>query len=179
MHHGGLGYIDNGRLYLPEDLLKPLSITHDSLLFGLYYPPPADADSYSHVRLKHDFMLTAVPYRLWPKVGRLVMRLKHAPHMTHSISEFIANKNVSLLLTESSRSGHRYDTWNLTLAFDYLQAEALHFDAARSVYIETFQELYKLRDAILQNCKEALFFDFADFYMREPVMAYPDTTLIN
>lgn len=177
MHHGGLGYIDTGKLYLPDDLLKPLSITHESILFGLYYPPPSLEGDYVHVRLVHDLMLTPVPPRLWPKIGRLVIRLKHRPTMTHAISDFIAKKNVSILLTESSRSGHRYATWNLTVAFDYLKVEELHFDPQRSIYKETYRELLKLKKELLQNCTEYLFTDFSDFYMKEPVIALPDTTL--
>ena len=177
MHHGGLGHLDNGKLYLPSDLLKPLSISRESVLFGLYYPPPANVVGYEHVKLKHDFMLTPVPPRLWPKIGRLVIRLKHQPNMTHAISKFLADREVTILLTESSRSGHRYATWNLTVSFDYLKEEELNFDSKGSIYKETYAELLKLQEQILDHCSDYLFSDSNDYHMKNSVTIVPDTTL--
>lgn len=39
MIHGGIGHINNDRIFLSEDLLKPISIRTGKMVFGIYYPP--------------------------------------------------------------------------------------------------------------------------------------------
>jgi len=153
--HGALGYIENGKLHLPESLLKPLSITHETVLFGLYYPLPSNKKGYPKTKLKHDFILSLVPFRLWPIVGRLSIRLKNRPGMVRQVSHCITRHEATILLTEYTRSGFRYDTWNLTISFDSLlnRINDLNFNEHKSYYKESYQELQNLRRAILRECR--------------------------
>jgi hypothetical protein len=175
MNHGALGYIDNYELFLPEDLLRPLSIIHHTELFGIYYPKPrTDDPSY----IEHDLMITPVPHDLWPKIGHYVIRLHHRPRSILEVSRVLAESQVSILLAEVTRDGHRYDTWNLTVSFDFLpDSTELTFNNAESCYVETSKAVARTRDVIAQECADALFCDNRNADLRESVVAIDQTAL--
>jgi hypothetical protein len=173
MNHGGLGCLERGRLFLPSDLLKPLSITHRTRLFGMYYP-----SKYPHTTIQHDFMITPIPHRLWPKIGRYIIRVQHDPGTIQLVSQCLAANNVSILLAEVTRSGHRYDTWNLTVSFDFLPAnDDLEFLPKETVYKETRDQINKIKKVMLTECGEALFRDKRDQHLKDPIHEIPHTAL--
>jgi hypothetical protein len=114
MIHGGVGYIKNGVIYTPYELLKPLSVVNNTRLFGVYYPSKIT----DNTSIRHDFVFSPIPHRYWPCIGRYIIRIKHDSEAIKNISGFLASQNISILISDAIRSGHRYDTWNLTVAFE-------------------------------------------------------------
>jgi len=181
MNHGGLAYIDENEIILPDSLLRPLSIYEDSRVFGLYYTPPLDfrLPGYSNVRKRpeyhHDFVLTPVPFHLWPISGHLTIRLKHEKQTLCKVSSILKENNVSILTTECTRSGHRYATWVITVYCESLikQVESLTFNKENSYYQQTYAHLLRSIKAIKKKCSDVLFEDHLDPHLRNSVRWNP------
>src|SRR4051812_934441 len=111
MNHAGLGFVSTeGIIYLPQDLLKPLSVGLGCTLFGIYYPCP-QRSGYEQLSIKYDFMLTPLPPKLWSKSARIILQLRQKPGSLKIVADFFKQKRISIVHAESSRSGHRYGTW--------------------------------------------------------------------
>lgn len=125
MHHGDLVTLDKTSFNLSKNLLEPISIYEGSEIYGLYYPSvksPVEADP----QIKHDFMLTPIPPRLWPYLGKLNIILKHDSTALFQIAELLAKRNINIITTECTRSGHRYMSWSLTVAFEEFIRDEFH-----------------------------------------------------
>lgn len=73
---GGIGYCDiQGNFQFHSNILEGLQIYNGSLLFGVYHP--RSKNSSENDRIKYHFMLSPIPYQVWPKTARFVIRLKH------------------------------------------------------------------------------------------------------
>ncbi|MBU1938051.1 TIR domain-containing protein, partial [bacterium] len=94
------------------DILRSLSIVDNTKVTAYYYPTPKD-ERHKDCEFQHDIMITPIPFEMWTSVGRFVIRLSHRPGSLHRIAKFLAQKNVSILNAECTRSGHRYATWNV------------------------------------------------------------------
>lgn len=127
-------------------------------------------ESYAEVGTKNDFMLTPIPFRLWPVVGHLSVRLKHRPHSVEKICECLLNNDISILKAEVTRSTHRYAVWNLTIFFEFLKGKKLHFNKSKSVYIETEEALNEIKNIIKAQCKEVLFPLTDDAFLKGPII---------
>jgi hypothetical protein len=145
---------------LPVDLLRPLSIGEGSTVLALYYPRGA-GPAYDGVPDCHDLMITPVPLRYWPVMGRLIVRLRHAQGTMAAVASWLRDREISILNTECSRSAHRYATWNLTIAFDALVGKSNRFDASASEHVAT-----RRAASVLRRDLEGAFDD--DILFREP-----------
>ena len=65
-----------------------------------------------------DFVLSPIPFDLWPRTARLTVRTKHRPGAFRRVTEFLKQSNVTILVSEGSRSAHRYDTWTMIVALE-------------------------------------------------------------
>lgn len=178
MDHGGIGYLTKDLdLVLPPDLLEPLAIQKDASLFGIYYPkPPEYNNEHPYTRDSYDFMLTPLPPRFWNKTARLSIKLKHKPGALNVISKYLADRKVSILRAEGTRSGFRYAMWSLSIIFEAL-GNNLTFSDDDGVYEETIDELYKLKENLIRDCKDYLFNDDKDVDHRDPIIAMPQTAM--
>jgi len=117
MNYGVEVYIDRDRVRLPEGLLGPLSAPQGAPLYGLYYPPPAkgrpfEERDYSQTKIKHDLMLTTVPYDLWPACAAGRIDIRHKRGALEKVLEVIKRSGLNILHLQCTRSGHRYATVN-------------------------------------------------------------------
>lgn len=173
MIHGGLGYIRNGRLFVSYELLRPLSIGHQTRLFGIYYP-----SKYEACTVKHDFVLSPIPHRLWPRIGRYIIRIKHDTTAIKEISNLLSKRNISILFSDAIRSGYRFDTWNLTVAFESLgEGNTLQYEANASIYKETLEKIREAKSLIESEFADLLFKDEKDIQLKESVIDIPHTAL--
>lgn len=179
MNHGGLGHleVDDTRctLRFPPELLEHSFMRHKGRMYGIYYRP-SSGSRYQGVEIGHDLMLTPIPYRFWPRAARLTLRIKHQPHAIHQISSFLADNDISILQSESTRSGNRYETWSFYIVFEDLD-RTLRWDNNRHVYHETYNRLAQVASDIQAVCARELFVDRRDVDMREPVLTYHNTAL--
>jgi hypothetical protein len=180
MNHGGLGYLgvdeEVSSLWVPPELLEQSFVRRGGRMYGVYYNPPRDRADYRAVRTGYDLMLTVIPYRFWPRAARLTIRMWHKPGTLRQISRYLAQRHVTILQSESTRSGYRYETWSFYLAFEDLGTD-LTFDPKRSVYVETFDRLCEIADQLRRDCASALFADPNDEDLRSPVIPFLNTAL--
>ena len=154
MNHAGLGYIgQNGIINLSPDLLEPLSITYDSLLFGLYYPRNFDKKDYEFAKVKHDFMLTPIPPKLWPRSSRVLIRLRQRPESLKVVTSFFKRKGISVVFGECTRSAHRYATWSFHIAFEGI-SENTTYDPVVGISEEVIKAIDDLETQLIAECKE-------------------------
>lgn len=179
MNHGGLGYIDlegdTVCLAFPPELLEHSFVRRDGVMYGIYYLP-RDTEQYRNITVRHDLMLTPIPHRFWSRAARLNLRIRHQPGMIHKISDFLSTNKTSILHSESTRSGYRYETWSFYIVFEDLIGK-LDFDPEQSVYVQTLARLNELEHALNHKCRDALFFDDKDIDLRTPVTALHNTAL--
>ena len=118
MNYGFEVYIDRDRIRLTEGLLKPLSAPPGAPLYGLYYPPPVkghpfEGRDYSKAKIKHDIMLTTVPFDLWPACAAGRLDILHKKGALERVLEVIKESGLNILHLQCTRSGHRYATVSL------------------------------------------------------------------
>lgn len=179
MNHGGLGHLaikdDKATLTFPPELLEHSFVRREGRMYGIYYKPVAGS-RYRGLQMGHDLMLTPIPYRFWDRAARLTLRIRHEPGMIHRISSFLADNDISILQSESTRSGYRYETWSFYIVFEDL-GHTLTWDRHRHVYRETYDRLAQVVKALRRECDPVLFIDKGDVDLRAPVLKYHNTAL--
>lgn len=148
MNHGSLGHIDeDGSITLNHEIIDSLCLGDKSKLYGIYYPCPSSKRNplYQFITLKHDFMLTPIPYRFWAVSAKLFIHLnQHLPSL-NKVCEYLESKRVSIIHSESTRSGYRYATWSLHIAFeDLLNSADLLYENKLHCYRGTQTKLSQL-----------------------------------
>lgn len=182
MNYGGLSLIEHSRgtrrmrLLLPRDLLRTLSITDGSTLEGIFYPGRLDDVSRRSHAPSWDFAFSPVPYRLWPKVGRIRARLVNEPGSIAAFAKLLADNGVSILHSEYSRSGYRFATWNFVVVFDVTTQDE-DFDQTTTTYKPTVQLLKNLEKEIGGHKAPFLFAEKDDVQFRDSIDIWPLTTL--
>lgn len=168
MNHASLGYIEhNGTICLPQDLLKPLAVGLNCTFFGVYYPKLNKA-GYNDISVKYDFMLTPLPPTLWSQTVRMVLQLKQQPGSTKLIADWFNREKISIIHSESSRSGHRYATWSLHIVYEPLRQKKTKFSKLKVVK--------ELKNKMLRECAEVLFEDNGTNF-NNPIEAWPNLAL--
>lgn len=179
MNHGNVGYLGSDYdLELPRDVLRPISAANGSELVGVFYPPnknhpPADGA----MAVPYDLMLTPIPYVCWPRVARFTIRVKHKPGCYLRLSDIIDQRGGSIMHAEASRSAHRYDTWNLTLAFPDVDLVESAFDPENGWYKGTLMATEQLADAIANECEDIIFADATEAARKQGITYFVDTPL--
>lgn len=181
MNHGGLGHLaieaDKATLTFPPELLEHSFVRREGRMYGIYYKPGVRGRSrYKGLQMGHDLMLTPIPYRFWPRAARLTLRIRHEPRMIHMVSSFLADNDISIIQSESTRSGYRYETWSFYIVFEDL-GDTLTWDRHRHVYRETYDRLAQLVKDLRRECDPVLFVDRGDVDLRAPVTKYHNTAL--
>lgn len=162
MNHGNLGVIAHNsemktlKLVLPVDLLRSLSIYERNIVEGVFYPGTLDRlDSNSIFgESEADFVLSPMPFSMWPRVGRVRIYLPHdsSTSITH-FSSLLAKEKASIVHSEYSRSGHHFATWNLVIVFD-IEINKSDFDKEMGAYREVVNRLNHLREKLSLFCEE-------------------------
>jgi len=168
LNHAGIGKINKDcNVYLPVDLISPLSIVDDVMIWGIFYPPTNKYDYDLRKKANYDFVLSPIPFDLWGKVGRLKIRLKNIPGAHEKITKQIYDTDGSILISEASRSAHSYDTWTIVITFDDL--DKITYDEKNKIFIQTQIKFNELKENILNNCNDVIYIDKNDQNMKEPL----------
>jgi hypothetical protein len=116
MNYGFEIYVDHDRIRLTEDLLRPLSASSGTTLYGLHYPAPKDipfwnmGDDYSYAKTSHDLMITTIPFDLWPVCVAGRVDVKHQNGVMERVLLVLKEYGLDILHLRCTRSGHRYAT---------------------------------------------------------------------
>lgn len=168
MRISGVGFIDrNGHMHIHDNLVEGLSIYNGSILFGIYYPNTRS--KYFLEPNKHDFMLTPIPYKLWPFTGRIIIRLTRQSSGMRDISTILSSSKLTILNSTSTRSAHRYSTWDLHVAVDELKVSDLTWDESNSQYLQVTERLKVVKRLLNNKIKHHLFKDENDASLNEPI----------
>ncbi len=178
MNHFGIGKLTrSGHLSLPTDLLRPLSIEKDVDVWAMYYPQTRLEEDPGYAD-KIDFVLSPIPYHLWAVTARITIHTKHDKHCYSEVSRYLANENVSILLSEASRSGHRYDTWGMIVAFDSALNQRTgepigKWDRDLKGYKKTLNLISNFESKFAQDCSEHLHIEKADHELNKACVISP------
>lgn len=189
MDIGGVGYCDiQGNFQFHRNLIEGLQIYNGSILFGVFHPRPKNADDESE-NIKFHFTISPIPYHLWPKTARFILRLKHNNKKEldgqtigiKRISEFFAREDnkVSIIYSFSNRSAHRYSTWDLHVSFDKINAADICEEGyeQRGSYYKKVKELAtKLEADIRREFADILFTDEDDVDLAKAVTMKVNTS---
>ncbi len=162
MNHSGIGEINsNGDLFLPSDILSPLSISTDTRIWGMYYPCSSHIEPESQKQVKYDFMISPIPFDHWGRVVRIKVRLKPIENALKRITEIIMNLGGSILLSELSRSAHHYDTATFIITFTDLSDEQVTEYGIGSVPSTKVKANY-LQDQLKLKCRDLIYEEKCD-----------------
>ena len=179
MNHGGTGVLEHLRateglrILFKADILQTLSLDRKSTLEGVYYSGRNEIDDEQGTI---DFVFSPIPFRLWPKVARIRVRLPSTSSTISEFSQFLARSGVSILHSEYSRSGYRFATWNFVVAFS-VDLQDADFNIDKTAFQPTLEALDQLRNDILTKARHLLFEDRDDVRFRESLDIWPITCL--
>lgn len=181
---GGFGYCDyEGNLQFHRNVLEGIQIYNGSLLFGVYHPRSKYDDQSD--RIKYHFMISPIPYHLWPKTARFIIRLKQEKTFGQTtgikeISNFLKSEeiNVSLIYSFSNRSAHRYSTWDIHVSFDNFSLEDLKddYDVTRSCYSKILLAAEDLEIKLKERFSQYLFTDKDDLDLKNSIIRRVNTS---
>ena len=170
MNHYGIGSLhEDCTLTLPQDILRPISVETDVNVWGLYYPETL-LEAERQFKDRIDFVLSPLPYEMWPVSARIVVHTKHDHDAFAAVAAFLNSRGVSILTSEASRSAHRYDTWSLIVAFDELaDISPNEYSERDKAYKPVLEEVSKLRSQIAAACGDYLHIEPSDVNLAEPI----------
>lgn len=177
MNRGGLGWLDStGRMQIPVDLLESIGVVPGHRLYGVYYPVDLSRSSDNQKTVSHDFILTPVPFRQWNRCAHMVLRINHEPGALCKVTELLAREGVSVAISEATRSGYRFATWNTHIVFE--KASPGEFDPELSVYRGIHQAAAELEQKLESaEYSDVLFRERVDLYLADPVDIFAQTAL--
>ena len=158
----GIGYCDiHGTFQFHKNVAEGLQIYNGSIWYCVYHPRPKNEQHFD--RIKYHFMLTPIPYKIWPRTARFVIRLKHKRHSLDNIldghtrgiqeiSDFLSQLGVAIVYSFSNRSAHRYSTWDMHVCFDKIFSEQLNYLELINLYEKDKMAFY----AFLRNKEKNL-----------------------
>lgn len=171
MDHGRLAYVSSQQIRLHEDILRPLTISAGSTVFGLYYPKRSGEGA----DVQHDLMLTPVPYESWPVSAAFTLFLKHVPGTFATIATYLASISVNIIAAQCIRIGHHHSAWHLVVEFEsHKPGEFSQYSAFRynRLVSQVQAQVKKLTKGIEKNCGDALQLEQPSFY-RKAVRGWP------
>lgn len=175
MNHGNVGYLGSDyAIRLPRDVLRPLSASNGSALYGIHYSNPHKS-SRGAIPVKYDFMLTPIQKFYWPRVAKYTLQVWHQPGALKAITKHIKRSGGTIVYTEASRSSHRYDTWNLTVGFPAVKPRK--FNKKKGAYRETISAAKKLTKRIRKKCSKFLMDDPNDELRKNSINCQVNTAL--
>ncbi len=184
---GGIGYCDiQGNFQFHKNLIEGLQIFNGSLLYGVYHPRPKKSAS---DRIKYHFMLSPIPYQVWPRTARFIFRLRHETNEEgipidgqtegiQLISDFLHKQNVAIIYSFSNRSAHRYSTWDIHVCFDDIKNEDLinDYDDTKSCYSSVFNRANVIAELIRKKFSLLLFTDEEDIDLTKALVTRVNTS---
>ncbi len=177
MNHWAIGLIDGSSVItVPESVLRPISISVGSMVWGMFYPESQTSDR-CHLNPEIDFVFSSIPFEIWPKSARCIVRVSHAPGVFNEITKALMDCNASIIVSDASRSAHSYDTWRLIISCDNINANKKTYLKNKRQFKGMLSELKKIKNTIEERCDGFLFRDPCDREKREPVVCTPHNAM--
>ena len=117
MHLGTVAFVSDEIIRISEELMSPLTLTTGSTAFGVYYPPREDDNRYQDSKIRHDLMLTPIPFSAWPYCAGVRLFVSHKAGSMKKVSEYFKNHGINIHMSHSTRSGYLYASWVLVVEF--------------------------------------------------------------
>lgn len=178
MRISSICYINSkGAIQLHKNAVEGLSIFDNSILFGVFYPRSKNENKSV---FKEDFMISPIPYHLWFKTARLIIKLEVQSIGIKKISNFLNEQNISILHSTSNRSGHRYSVWDLHISYDELEYDENDFDKSKSYFKAVYEKTKIIKELIInkfKNEKNVLFRDQDNYHLTEYITTRVNTAL--
>jgi len=155
MNHYGIGQIKrDGTIELPGDILSPLSITQQVMVWGvLYNNTDKNAD---YLCEQYNLVLSPSPCQLWGKTARLVVTTPHDCGVFKTITELLKKHNSSILVSEASRSAFHHDTWTMIISFDGL--ETIEYDDGKKIFSDILPRIALLEKDLSRLVEDEFFY---------------------
>lgn len=123
MNYGSIAYLNNGKLFIPEYLLRPFNIDNNTSLTLLSYTTPDSKKQveeikrlgYRNMPEKHDILITPIPFRLWPFLIRVKILLQERDGAIASLTNYFHEKKLNILTADCHRAGFRYMVYSCFL----------------------------------------------------------------
>jgi len=179
MPHFSLGYLrTDATLTCSHDALKPVTIYKDVMMWGILYPRTHLSES-SRKTPRFDFVVSPIPHRLWPLVGRLIVNIVHGPGALQRVATVLSEQGATILVSQGARSGHRYATWNAIIAVDDIDPRTLQgYTPTLKAYPVVVERLERIREAVLTQCADILFVEqSSDPTVNDPVRVTPHNSM--
>jgi len=162
-------------LLLPQNIRRAFSLGHGSAFEGVFYTG-RPLNDHPPIQNTLDFAFSPIPFRFWPKVGRIRFRLNNRPGAVEALSKALSNHGVSIIYSEYSRTAHRYSIWNVVVIFEIVVYES-QFDPETTTYKPTLQALSALPSKMCAEAADYLFVDKEDIRHRNAIDIWPLSSL--
>lgn len=114
MHKGGIVYIREKSISVPDYLLKSINVYEGASLTGIYYPTPIKYLEDKVVKsLSHDFIFTPINFYSWPFLLRINLRIIEDIGTISKISFILSDLGINILSADCHKVGHRYLIWSI------------------------------------------------------------------
>lgn len=114
MHKGGIVYIRENSISVPDYLLKSINIYEGASLTGIYYPTPQKYIKKGIVKvLSHDFIFTPINFFSWAFLLRINIKISENVGTISKISFILSDLGINILSADCHKVGHRYLVWSI------------------------------------------------------------------
>lgn len=125
MNFGSIAYLNNGKLFIPEYLLRPFSIDNNTDLTLLSYSTPTKEDleeketlkkiGYKNLPIHNDILISPIPYRFWPFLIRVRVLLQERKGAIAALTNYFKKMDLNMLTADCHRAGFRYMVYSCFL----------------------------------------------------------------
>jgi len=154
MNFGDLAYISNNRIKIPDYLLKPLKIDRNSDLTIIQYSTPQE-DRYQSLNIKHDFLISPTPFKIWPFQIRLKIMLNEKNGSIARMTKELKNLNINILTADCHRAGFRYLVYSIFGELHDIRTNYPQIDAAINYNHSSLstKQVLELENKIYERCE--------------------------
>ncbi len=114
MHKGGIAYIREDSIRVPDFLLKSINIHNFTRLSGIYYPTPEKyITDKSGLKKNHDFIFSPIDFNSWPFLLRINIRIKDIKGYVSKVATILSDLGINIITADCHKAGHRYLIWSI------------------------------------------------------------------
>jgi len=155
MNYGGIAYVRNNSIIVPDHLIRPLN-AFDEVLTGIVYKRPEKyKGTYDNIdKDRKDFIFTPIPYDLWPFISQIKVRLIEKPGVINKLSKIFKQLKISVLSAECHSSGFRYLNWSAFIELHEIKKKYIQ-ETTNKINLEDIKESIE-KSNLKEDLKEKL-----------------------
>jgi hypothetical protein len=123
MNTGELAFFTNKNLQVPSHLIKPFHLGNNSIITGLYFPPTRKHDKAGIITGNRDFIFSPIPFRLWPKLINIQVKLKEESGTLAKLTEYLRDLSINIIQINCYRATYSFYIANIIGEFENLEDE--------------------------------------------------------